>query len=99
MAMFASMGRVPIYPAILWREGWSRHRWILGAPVAPDPGAERGADLARMTREVIGVFDRAIRERPDQYFWYNKRWVLDPLEAAAPEAAPDPRRRRRAKAP
>ncbi len=26
------------------------------------------------------VFDRAVRERPDQYFWYNKRWVLQPLE-------------------
>jgi len=30
-----------------------------------------------MTREIMQVFDRAIRTHPDQYFWYNKRWVLD----------------------
>jgi lauroyl/myristoyl acyltransferase len=79
MALFARMGNVPIYPAIVTREGWARHRWVLCDPVRPDPGVERGQDLQRMTQQVMDVFDRAIRERPDQYFWYNKRWVLDPL--------------------
>jgi len=24
--------------------------------------------------------ESAIREHPEQYFWFNKRWVLDPLD-------------------
>ena len=33
-----------------------------------------------LTQQVIDIYDRAIRQEPEQYFWYNKRWVLDPLE-------------------
>lgn len=38
----------------------------------------REAEELRLTREVIAHFDAAIRETPGQWFWYNKRWVLDP---------------------
>ena len=38
------------------------------------------ADWTRMTQQGMDIFDQAIRKHPDQYFWYNKRWVLDPLE-------------------
>jgi hypothetical protein len=35
-----------------------------------------------------------IRAEPGQWFWYNRRWVLDPLDAEEPagefaEEAPD----------
>jgi lauroyl/myristoyl acyltransferase len=31
-----------------------------------------------MTQATMDLFDRAIRQQPDQWFWYNRRWVLDP---------------------
>jgi len=30
---------------------------------------------------VMRHLDAAIRAHPEQYFWFNKRWVLEPLPA------------------
>lgn len=76
MAAFARVAGVPILPAYVVREGWTRHRWKVFPPIHPDPSLDRDADVERMTRYVIGIFDQAIREHPDQYFWFNSRWVL-----------------------
>ena len=79
MEVFARRAAVPIFPACAIREGWSRHRWVVFDPVWPDPSVERERDQERIMREVMALFDREIRARPEQYFWYNKRWILDPL--------------------
>ena len=50
-----------------------------------DPAADRDPEEMRLTREVLERFDDAIRATPEQWFWYNKRWVLDPVE---PDAEP-----------
>ncbi len=76
MALFAREAGVPILPAYVTRVGWARHRWTILDPVWPDPSLEKDADWRRMTQQVMDHFDRAIRANPDQYFWFNKRWVL-----------------------
>jgi len=30
-------------------------------------------------REVVAALDGYIQAHPEQYFWFNKRWVLDPI--------------------
>ncbi len=85
METFARRSNVPIFPAYNLRVGWTRHRWIVLPPVWPDPDVEPATDQARIMREVMQHFDAAIRAHPDQYFWYNKRWILDP-----PHPRPDP---------
>jgi len=62
------------------RSGWTRHKWHLLEPVYPDPSLEKRADWYRMTQEIMTRFSNLVRRHPEQYFWYNKRWVLDPLE-------------------
>lgn len=86
MAFFARMGKVPIFPCYVIREGLTRHVVHLLDPVFPDREAEREADIQRMTAEVFEKLDKAIRENPDQWFWYNKRWVLDPIRDSDPSA-------------
>lgn len=88
MALFAKMTDAPILPAYVVREGWTRHRWRVFAPVCPDPALDRDADVQRMTQRVFDIFDQAVREHPDQYFWFNKRWILEPFAPAA--AVPEP---------
>ena len=78
-AVFARQADVPLFPAVLTRIGWTRHGWRLGDPVYPDKKAAKDADSRRMMQELMDQFDRAVREQPEQYFWYNKRWLLDPL--------------------
>jgi lauroyl/myristoyl acyltransferase len=87
MALFARQANVPIYPIYLVREGWSRHIFHMLEPIFPDPALSRDEDLLRMTRAVFAHFDRAIRANPGQWFWYNKRWILDPV---APDAVNPP---------
>jgi lauroyl/myristoyl acyltransferase len=32
-----------------------------------------------MTQQVLTIVEEAIRADPGQWFWYNKRWILDPV--------------------
>jgi len=87
MAAFARNAGVPIIPAFARRIGWSRHEWKVFEPVWPDPTVDEREDWRRMTQYVMDCFDHAIREYPEQYFWFNSRWVLG-------EEAPASRERR-----
>jgi lauroyl/myristoyl acyltransferase len=81
MALFARMTNLPIYPCCCVRDGWTRHRIAETYPVVrPDKTLDKGEDIERMTAAVIANFDEAIRKYPEQWFWHNKRWVLDPVE-------------------
>jgi len=83
MAMFAVSANVPILPAIFTRKGWGRHEFIHYDPIFPDPASDRDADARRLTEAVMAIVDKAIRDNPEQWFWYNKRWVLTPLPEKA----------------
>ncbi|MFO1491781.1 MAG: hypothetical protein U1F77_10130 [Kiritimatiellia bacterium] len=84
MGMFARMADVGVIPVILTRQGWTTHHWLAHEPIFPDAKADRDEDCRRITQAVMDIFDDAVRRHPDQYFWYNKRWVLDPLPPAPP---------------
>ncbi len=78
MAKFAKQTGVPIIPITIRRVGWTRHRLTLADPVFPDPEVGKVEDCVRITQEVFDIAERAIRETPEQWFWFNKRWILDP---------------------
>jgi KDO2-lipid IV(A) lauroyltransferase len=82
-AIFAQMAKCPILPVAVIRKGWTRHEAKVFDPIRPDPTANKTVDRARIMQEVITVFDGLIREHPEQYFWFNKRWVLDPVRSTA----------------
>lgn len=79
MAVFARQGNVPIFPSIATRRGWSRHVIRVEDPVWPDPSLPKEEDFPRLTQEVFLRLEAAIRAHPEQWFWYNKRWILDPV--------------------
>lgn len=78
MAQFARRAQVPILPVTLLRQGWAQHTVILHDPVLHDPTLERDADLIRMTQIVADHITAAVMKHPEQWFWYNRRWVLMP---------------------
>jgi len=79
MALFAKQTRVPIIPAITTRVGWTRHRIVFMDPVWPDETLDRAEDQQRMTQIVFDHIDTAIRKEPEQWFWFNKNWILAPV--------------------
>lgn len=82
MAMFAITAKVPIIPAIFRREGWVRHGFDRFPAILPDPLLDKEENARRMTTAVIAHVDAAIHRNPEQWFWYNKRWVLTPVHNA-----------------
>ena len=77
MALLSRQAQVPILPVVLVRRGWARHYWTVYDPILPDPSRDKREDWQRMTQQVLDIFTAAVRKHPDQYFWYNKRWVLE----------------------
>ena len=61
------------------RVGLSHHVFDLAEPLFPDKSLDDETDVRRLTETVMAVIEAQIRADPGQWFWYNKRWVLDPL--------------------
>ena len=80
MAQFARVANVPILPVAVRRVGWFRHRVDLSEPLLPDRNRGTQEDLERLTTGVMTRIDAIIRADPGQWFWYNRRWVLEPLQ-------------------
>ncbi len=79
-ALFAQMARCAIVPVVLTRQGWTKHQCRLFDPIVPDSSLGNESDRLRMMQKLISVFDAEIAKQPEQYFWFNKRWVLDPIQ-------------------
>jgi lauroyl/myristoyl acyltransferase len=79
MAVFARLADVPIFPGVARREGWAHHTIEAFPPIYPDKELDKEDDIRRMTRLVMEWFDTAVKKTPEQWFWLNKRWVLDPV--------------------
>lgn len=75
-ALFAKRGGVPLLCAIVMREGWCRHRIEVRLTLNPDESLSVEEDLQRMMQAIFVEFEKVIRERPEQWFWYNKKWIL-----------------------
>jgi lauroyl/myristoyl acyltransferase len=35
-------------------------------------------EAVRLTKEAMRLIDEQVRLRPGDWFWYNKRWILEP---------------------
>ncbi|MBP7274972.1 MAG: lysophospholipid acyltransferase family protein [Kiritimatiellae bacterium] len=88
-ALLARQSGARLITVEIERLGWTRHRLTFGDAVEPDPETDRDADARRVMTEIMARLEGHIRARPDQYFWYNRRWVLDPLTPAESPAASD----------
>jgi KDO2-lipid IV(A) lauroyltransferase len=76
-ARFAQLAECPIYPVVARRIGWTKHDAVLLAPIYPDPALDKAPDQQRMMQELMTALSEEICKTPEQYFWYNKRWVLN----------------------
>lgn len=79
MGFIAHQTNVPVFPAIITRIGWGLHRYRVYDPIFPDPNAEKKADALRITQSFFDILTECIQNEPEQWFWFNKRWIFDPL--------------------
>ena len=79
LAVYAWCSGVPIVPVVCERVGWRRHKIHLFDPLPPPDSSEKDAAVQQQTQRILSLFETRIREKPEQWLWYNKRWVLAPL--------------------
>ena len=77
-AAFAVAVGAPIVVAIMRREN-GLHVFDHLATMRPDPSKNRREEAVRLTRETMALLDAAIQKTPEHWFWYNKRWLLQPV--------------------
>ncbi len=79
-ALFAVATGAPIIVAIMRRENGLHTAEVLKV-LHPDPTAkDRKAEAHRLTEEALRLLNAAILKTPGQWFWYNKRWILQPVK-------------------
>lgn len=88
-AVFARHVGIPIFPGVIKRRGWTTFEPVLFPPILPDRSQDRDAELRRMTTEIMRIFEAEILKEPEQWFWYNSRWILDPIDAAKARESDD----------
>lgn len=70
---------VPLVPVRVERLGGARFRLTVLPPLdLPDTG-DRDADVRTILRQINGLFEEWIRERPDQWLWPHRRWPKDKI--------------------
>ena len=77
-AMFAVSTGAPVVVAIMRREN-GLHTFDHLATLRPNPDApDRREEARRLMREAMALIDEGVRKTPEQWFWYNSRWILQP---------------------
>jgi Kdo2-lipid IVA lauroyltransferase/acyltransferase len=85
-AVLALRSGAPLLAAFPVRAADGTHRVRLEGPFSPPPGARGRSAVLALTQEVTRAVERAVRERPDHWFWVHRRWKTRPGEALPPPA-------------
>lgn len=83
-AVFSYRLNLPIL-VVTCRRVSSEGRYVirLHPPIYPNPQANRQEEVERLTRLHVRHLESAIREAPEQYFWFHKRWKTRPRKPRA----------------
>ena len=65
------MGK-PVIPAFCFLEG-GKYRIAVYEPIYPDK-----RNIEELTQEYTSAIERAVREHPEQWFWFHRRWKNSP---------------------
>ena len=74
VAMCALHFGCPVVPVQVVRTGGARFRVIYHPPLVFAKTGDREADVLAMTEQVNTMLEGWIRERPDQWLWFHRRW-------------------------
>ena len=74
-AVFARKFKCPVIPCFIVRrpEG-SGHRVLVYPPVKVEERATEEETLRELTRAMAAVTENVIKEHPDEWMWFQKRW-------------------------
>jgi KDO2-lipid IV(A) lauroyltransferase len=96
-AYLAFRCRVPVVPLFCARAPDNQYRLNILPPVVPKRTGDLRSDIQAFTQQLMNTVETAVRQHPEQWFWFHKRW-----KRTYPDLYPDYQmlrhRRRQAKA-
>ena len=87
VGLMSYLSACPVVPAFATRRDDGKHQWHFCDHIIPNRNRKRNEESERLLIEAVKPLETAIREHPEQYFWFNKRWVLEQIE---PEGRGEP---------
>ena len=73
-ALLALRGRMPVIPMICTREAKGRYVIKVQRPVEFERSSNLRHDIQAYTQMLMHTLEAAIQSRPEQWFWFHKRW-------------------------
>lgn len=81
-AVFAKKFNAPIVPAFIVRKPEGGHKVILLEPFYYEDTGNEAEDTYKMTAKMSGIIEDIIRQYPDEWLWFQKRWNTEYVPAA-----------------
>ncbi|HET7275957.1 MAG TPA: lysophospholipid acyltransferase family protein, partial [Longimicrobiaceae bacterium] len=76
-ALFALRFGAPVFSSIVRRRPDGRYDIIMDrVPYSRTDDLEK--DILRLTTDLSSRLEEAVRDDPEQYFWFHKRWKTNP---------------------
>jgi KDO2-lipid IV(A) lauroyltransferase len=79
-AFFARKFKAPIVPIFIVRKAGGGHKTIVGDKFYYEDTGDEQKDMYECTRKMTGIVEKVIREHPDNWLWFQRRWNT-PYEA------------------
>ena len=70
-----------VYPARSIRLPGNRYKLVIEDRIELPRGADGRVDVERSTQMLNDIVERWVREYPEQWMWFHKRWKLTPRSA------------------
>ncbi len=80
LARLALATRTTIHSAFIFRDPERKfhHTLRIGLPLSMDPDAPREEEMERLTLCCNQELEKVIRQAPDQWLWFHRRWKTRP---------------------
>ena len=69
---------VPIVPLFIYRDDNHFHHICVGETVSIEPTGVMDRDITELTAKAARITEDFIREHPEQWVWFHKRWKTQP---------------------
>jgi len=86
-AFFAKKFKAPVVPIFMVRKPKGGHRMICLEPLYYQDTGKEDEDIYRFTMKTTNVIEEIIRQYPDEWLWFQKRWNTSKPEERIGEQA------------
>jgi lauroyl/myristoyl acyltransferase len=80
MAGLALNAGAPIVFGVCYPTQDGNYRMEIGPEIRWQPTDDHDADVERITRDVVAACEQIIREKPEYWMWFYRRWKFRPTE-------------------